>query len=72
MWDNRGWKGKVNMVQNCHYVPRQVLRRYGDRIDLFNVRTQEYVNQAKIEKVYSQKNLGPSSARNCGIQYAIR
>lgn len=43
------------MEKNSHYVPRQTLRKFGDRLCIFNVRTGEYFENVKIDKIFSEK-----------------
>lgn len=43
------------MEKNSHYVPRQTLKKFGDRLCIFNVRTGEYFENVKIDKIFSEK-----------------
>lgn len=40
---------------NSHYVPMQTLRKFGEKLCLFNVRDQQYHENANIKKLFSQK-----------------
>lgn len=40
---------------NSHYVPMQTLRKFSDKLCLFNVQTGEYKENIKIEKAFSEK-----------------
>ena len=40
---------------NSHYVPMQTLRKFSDKLCLFNVLTGEYKENIKIEKAFSEK-----------------
>lgn len=33
------------MSRNSHYVPKQTLKKFGDKLCLFNVRTGEYIEK---------------------------
>lgn len=41
---------------NSHYVPIQTLKKFGDKLCLFNVKTGEYKENVKLTKSYSQFN----------------
>ncbi len=43
------------MSRNSHYVPKQTLKKFGERLCLFNVRTGEYIENANINKVFSKR-----------------
>ena len=45
--------------ENNHYVPRLVLRRYGDRINKYNLKTKEYIVSGNIKSAFNEKNLYP-------------
>lgn len=40
---------------NSHYVPMLTLRKFGEKLCLFNVRTGEYKENVKLEKSFSEK-----------------
>ena len=40
---------------NSHYVPMQTLRRFGNKLCVFNVRTGEYFENINIDKLFSKK-----------------
>lgn len=40
---------------NSHYVPMQTLRRFGNKLCVFNVRTGEYLENINIDKLFSKK-----------------
>ena len=40
---------------NSHYVPMQTLRRFGNKLCVFNVRTGEYLENINIDKLFSEK-----------------
>lgn len=40
---------------NSHYVPMQTLRRFGNKLCVFNVRTGEYFENINIDKLFSEK-----------------
>ena len=40
---------------NSHYVPMQTLRRFGNKLCIFNVRSGEYSENINIDKLFSQK-----------------
>lgn len=40
---------------NSHYVPMQTLRKFGDKLCVFNVRTGEYLENVNIDKLFSEK-----------------
>jgi len=42
-------------MYNSHYVPKSTLRRFGDKLCLFNVRTGEYQENVKLKKAFSKK-----------------
>lgn len=42
-------------MQNSHYVPMLTLRKFSDKLCLFNVRTGEYKENTKIDKAFSDK-----------------
>lgn len=43
------------MSRNSHYVPKQTLKKFGDKLCLFNVRTGEYIENANVDKVFSER-----------------
>ena len=42
---------------NNHFVPRLVLRRYKDRLSVFNIRTGELKENNKLENIFSEQKL---------------
>ena len=44
-------------MSNSHYVPMLTLRKFAERLCLFNVRTGEYKENIKLDKSFSEKNL---------------
>ena len=40
---------------NSHYVPMQTLRKFGEKLCIFNVCTGEYLENAEIKKLFSEK-----------------
>ena len=40
---------------NSHYVPMQTLRRFGNKLCVFNVHTGEYLENINIDKLFSKK-----------------
>ena len=45
--------------ENNHYVPQLILRKYGTKINRYNLKTKEYFINKNIEKSFSVKNLYP-------------
>lgn len=43
-------------MANSHYVPMLTLRRFSDRLCLFNVKTGKYKENVKIDKTFSEQN----------------
>ena len=43
-------------MANSHYVPMQTLRKFADRLCLFNVQTGEYKENVKIDKSFAEQN----------------
>lgn len=43
-------------MANSHYVPMLTLRRFSDKLCLFNVQTGEYKENVKIDKTFSEQN----------------
>ena len=43
-------------MANSHYVPKLTLRKFADKLCLFNVRTGEYKENIKIDKSFSEQN----------------
>ena len=41
---------------NSHYVPRLVLRKFKDKLSLYNVKTGEFREEIKIENAYAEQN----------------
>lgn len=39
---------------NSHFVPQQTLRKFADKICLYNIKTGEYRENVKIDKAFSQ------------------
>lgn len=52
-----------NMI-NSHFVPMQTLRRFGNKLCVFNVRTGEYFENAKLERIFSQKGFYTSEVED--------
>lgn len=48
-------RGGFIMSRNSHYVPKQTLKKFGDKLCLFNVRTGEYIENANVDKVFSER-----------------
>ena len=46
-------------MTNCHYVPQFILRNFGDNIDVFNVKTQQYLQNRNPYSVFSAPDLYP-------------
>lgn len=44
---------------NNHYVPRLILRRYGNKINKYNLKTKNFNISSKLEKSFSCNNLYP-------------
>ncbi len=42
-------------MANSHYVPQMILRRFWDKLCLFNVQTGEFKENVKIEKEFCEK-----------------
>lgn len=40
---------------NSHYVPMLTLRRFGEKICTYNVKTRQYKENVNIKKAFSQK-----------------
>ena len=45
--------------ENNHYIPRFILRRFGDRINRFNLETGEFKCKGSLWKAFSSKNIYP-------------
>ena len=45
--------------ENNHFVPQLILRRYGDRINRYNLKNDEYFVNGNIRNCFSCKNLYP-------------
>lgn len=45
--------------KNNHFVPRLVLRRYGDKINYYNLKSNKYFTNKNIENCFSQKKIYP-------------
>lgn len=41
---------------NCHYVPRLILRKFGDRLSLYNIKTGELKENISLENAYAIKD----------------
>lgn len=50
--------------ENNHYVPRLVLRRYGNKINKYNLKKKDYIVAGNIKSAFSEKNLYPEERRN--------
>ncbi len=44
------------MPINSHYVPKFILKKFGEKICVFNVKTGEYRENLKLNKVFSKEN----------------
>ncbi len=42
-------------MKNSHYVPRFILKKFSDRLCLYNIKTKEYKENVKPEKAYAAK-----------------
>lgn len=40
---------------NSHYVPRLILKKFSDKLSLYNIRTGEFIEDINVDKAYSQK-----------------
>ena len=49
---------------NSHYVPMQTLRRFGNKLCVFNVRTGEYFEKINIDKLFSEKGFYTSEVED--------
>jgi len=45
--------------ENNHFVPQLNLRRYGEKINRYNLKEKEYIPNGNIKKAFSEKNLYP-------------
>lgn len=45
--------------ENNHYVPQLILRRYGEKINRYNLKTKEYIPYGNIKSCFKEKNLYP-------------
>ena len=45
--------------ENNHFVPRLNLRRYGEKINRYNLKTKEYLPYGNIKNAFSAKNIYP-------------
>lgn len=45
--------------QNNHHVPQLILRRYDERLNVYNLATEELLINKRIEKCFSKKNIYP-------------
>ena len=43
-------------MSNNHYVPRLILRKFSDKLDLYNVKTGEFKENISVEHAYSKGN----------------
>ncbi len=44
---------------NNHYIPQFILRKYGDKINRYNLATQEFIHKGKPTKAFSERNMYP-------------
>jgi len=58
--NNKKAKNTFNKMIHCHYVPQFILRNYGSTIDVFNVRTQQYLQSKDPNDVFFVPDLYPS------------
>ena len=49
---------------NSHYVPMQTLRRFGNKLCVFNVQTGEYFENINIDKLFSEKGFYTSEVED--------
>lgn len=49
---------------NSHYVPMLTLRRFGEKLSVFNVRTGEFFENKKIKKLFSKKGMYTEEVEN--------
>lgn len=49
---------------NSHYVPRLSLRQFGDKLNLFNVRTGEYKENVSLENAFTEKGFYTEEVEN--------
>ena len=45
-----------NETVNTHFVPRFILKNFGEKIDIFNIKSNEFKEKVKLEKVFVEKN----------------
>ena len=45
--------------ENNHYVPQLVLRRFGEKISTYNIKTGEYLQDRKTERIFSKHRFYP-------------
>lgn len=43
--------------KNNHYVPRLVLRRFADKVSVYNIKTGELAEDKRLEKVFALSEL---------------
>ena len=51
-------------MRNSHYVPRLTLRRFGNKICLYNVRTGEFAENVNIDKAFAEKGFYSDETEN--------
>ena len=44
--------------KNNHYVPKLVLRRFADKVSVYNIKTGELAKNKRLEKVFALSELG--------------
>ncbi len=42
-------------MKNSHYVPKFILKRFSDKLCLYNIKTGEFVKNVKLDKAYCKK-----------------
>ena len=52
---------------NSHFVPKQTLRKFADKICLYNIKTGEYRENVKIDKAFSQVGFYDDETENIGF-----
>lgn len=45
-----------NETVNMHFVPRFILKNFGEKIDIFNIKSNEFKEKVKLEKAFVEKN----------------
>ena len=52
------------MTRNNHYVPQFILRRYGNKINKYNIVNGNYVCNGSLKNSFSKKYIYPDELEN--------